>query len=239
MSSSIQTDSTREAGWRPAAEAPDTVPSTWDGSEVGNSVRLEVWLGPWSATGAQYFRCYLTSALGRTVEPVVFGLQSSGRWPGAHWVRVIEYREQPRLEDGQAVEVPYGVEQRIFARFASAVEPGGSLLAEYESNARTVTAQALASKVPPLATPLGALLYSVGCGDAFRDCYTPEGGREGPRMLQGFRAIDEEQRRERGLAMLAELSEFMARSADLDWGLQAQTRPIAAAALEALTARFE
>ena len=232
-------DTMRESGWRPAAETPDAVPSKWDGSEVGNDVRLELWLGARSAVGAQYFRCYLLSALGRTVEPVVFGLQSSGRWPGAHWVQVIQYREQVRLEDGQAVEVPYGMEQGIFARFASEVPAGGSLLAEYESDARSVTAQALASKVPPLATPLGALLYSVGCGDAFRDCYTPEGGREGPRMLQGFRAIDDAQRKQRGLEMLAELSAFMARSADLDWGLQAQTRPIAQAAIEALTARFE
>ena len=99
--------------------------------------------------------------------------------------------------------------------------------------------QALAAHVPPLATPLGALLYSAGCGDAFRDWYTPEGGREGGRKLQGFRAIDDAQRQRRGLEMLVELRAFMARSADLDWGLQAQTRPIADAAIEALSTRFE
>ena len=186
------TDTTRASGlWRPAAETPDAIPSTWDGAEVGNDVRLEVWLGPRSATGAQYFRCYLLSELGRTVEPVVFGLAGAGRFPAQHWVELIAYRDQLLLEDGQAVEVPAGVERRLFAQFGAAVPAGGHLMAEYESDSRSVTAQALAAHVPPLATPLGALLYSAGCGDAFRDWYTPEGGREGGRKLQGFRAIDD------------------------------------------------
>ena len=234
------TDTTRASGlWRPAAETPDAIPSTWDGAEVGNDVRLEVWLGPRSATGAQYFRCHLLSELGRTVEPVVFGLAGAGRFPAQHWVELIAYRDQLLLEDGQAVEVPAGVERRLFAQFGAAVPAGGHLMAEYESDSRSVTAQALAAHVPPLATPLGALLYSAGCGDAFRDWYTPEGGREGGRKLQGFRAIDDAQRQRRGLEMLVELRAFMARSADLDWGLQAQTRPIADAAIEALSTRFE
>ena len=56
-------------------------------------------------------------------------------------------------------------------------------MAEYDSEARRVTAQALAARVPPLATPLGALMTAVGCGDAFKVWYISEGGREGPRKL--------------------------------------------------------
>ena len=59
-------------------------------------------------------------------------------------------------------------------------------MAEYESRPRTSTARALAAGVPPVATPLGALLFDLGCGVAFRDWYISEGGREGPRKLQGL-----------------------------------------------------
>src|SRR5690606_20448255 len=176
---------------------------------------LEVWVGPKNHVGSRYFRCYLRSELGRTAEPVVFGLQNSGPYPGYNWVEVIDYEDRLPLEDGREVEVPAGIEQRIFARFAELVPPGGHLMAEYDSPARRVTAQALAARVPPLATPLGALLAAVGCGDAFKDWYISEGGREGPRKLQGFRAINEEHARRRGLEMLAALEAFLRSSADL------------------------
>ena len=66
-----------------------------------------------------------------------------------------------------------------------------------------------------------------------------EGGREGPRKLQGFRAINEAHARTRGVEMLAELRAFLRGSPDLDWGLQARTRPLADAAIAELAARFE
>jgi len=73
---------------------------------------------------------------------------------------------------------------------------------------------------------------------AFRDWYISEGGREGPRKLQGFRAIDHEHERIRGERMLRELDEFMARSRHLDWTIQAQTRPLAQATFAALHQRL-
>ena len=135
--------------------------------------------------------------------------------------------------------MPEGIERRIFERLARELPAGGQLLVEYESSSRAVTARALSMRVPPLATPLGNLLYAVGCGDAIRDRYEAEGGREGHRRLQGFRAVDEAHARRRGLEMLALLRAFMARSADIDWDVQAQTRPLAEAAIEVLSARFE
>lgn len=226
-------------GWRRAPEAPEALASQWDGAEVGADVALEVWLGPRNTIGAQYFRLHLVSPLGRPVEPVLFGLQSTGAQPGFNWVEVLHYAETLSVGDGRTVQVPDGVERRIFEQLAGAVPPGGHLMAEYESPARAMTAQALAAGVPPIATPLGALLYAAGCGDAFRDWYHPEGGREGARKLQGFRAPNEEHARRRGLEMLAELRAFMPRAADLDWGLQAHTRPVAEAAIEVLSERFE
>ena len=235
----VTIESPQHHQWRPAGEAPETFAARWDGVEVGADVALEVWLGPRNTVGAQYVRLHLVSPLGRPIEPVVYALQGSGPRPGHHWVDVLYYAETLTVDDGRTVHVPGGVERRIFEQLASAVPPGGHLMAEYESPARSVTAAALAAGVPPIATPLGALLYAVGCGDAFRDWYHPAGGREGARKLQGFRAPNEAHARERGLVLLAELRAFMPRAAHLDWGLQAQTRPVAEAAIEVLAARFE
>jgi hypothetical protein len=224
--------------WQPSSEVPDAGPARWDGASVGEGVTIEVWVGPKNNVGSRYFRCYLVSELGRTAEPVVFGLQNAGPYPGYNWVEVIDYEDRLPLDDGREVEVPAGIEQRIFERLAELVPAGGHLMAEYDSPARRVTAQALAARVPPLATPLGTLLAAIGCGDAFKDWYISEGGREGPRKLQGFRAINEEHARRRGLEMLASLEAFLRSSADLDWNLQAQTRPLAQAAIERLHRRF-
>lgn len=233
-------DSRRDSnGWRPASVDPLAGPAALDGTAVGEDVRLEVWLGPRNAVGAQYFRCYLASDLGQPVDPVVLGLQAAGRFPGECWVEVIEYRNLLGMPDGSSVEVPEGIERLIFGALATLVPPGGHLMAEYDSPSRATTARALEGRVPPVATPLGATLRAVGVGDAFRDWYIAEGGREGPRKLQGFRAVDEAHARTRGIEMLAELRAFLRGSADLDWGLQARTRPLAQATVDELAARFE
>ena len=226
-------------GWRPASVDPSAGPAALDGASVGEDVRLEVWLGPRTAVGAQEFRCYLASELGQPIDPVVRGLHSSGRFPGECWVEVVEYRHILGMPDGSTVEVPEGIERLIFAAIATLVPPGGHLLAEYDSPSRAPTARALEGRVPPAATPLGATLRAAGVGDAFRDWYIAGGGREGPRKLQGFRAVDEAHARTRGIEMLAELRAFLAGSADLDWGLQARTRPLAQATVEELATRFE
>jgi len=226
-------------GWRPASTDPLAGAAALDGTSVGEDVRLEVWLGPRNAVGAQYFRCYLASELGEPVDPVVLGLHASGRLPGECWVEVVEYRNILGMPDGGTVEVPPGIERLIFAALATLVPPGGHLMAEYDSPSRATTARALEGRVPPVATPLGATMRAAGVGDAFRDWYFAEGGREGPRKLQGFRAVDEAHARTRGVEMLDELRAFLRGSADLDWGLQARTRPLAQAAEEELAARFE
>lgn len=226
-------------GWRPASVDPLAGPSALDGAPVGEDVRLEVWLGPRNALGAQYFRCYLASDGGRPVDPVVLGLHASGAFPAQCWVEVVAYRNILGMPDGSTVEVPPGIERLIFGALATLVPPGGHLMAEYDTASRATTARALEGRVPPAATPLGATMRAAGVGDAFRDWYVAEGGREGARKLQGFRAVDEAHARTRGVEMIAELRAFLRGSADLDWGLQARTRPLADAAIAELAARFE
>jgi hypothetical protein len=220
--------------WRPAASEPAHPLARLDGATVGEDVRLEVQLGPKNHVGSTYFRLYLvTEAFGRVTEPVVFGLQNSGPYPGYNWVEIIEWRDVLPLADGRSVEVPAGIERQVFRRLGELAPPGGHLMAEYDSPARVITARALYLKVPPAATPLGAMLAAAGCGDAFRDWYISEGGREGPRKLQGFRAVDAEHARTRALETITALEAFIERDDDLDWDVLAQCRPIAQEALQA------
>ena len=228
--------------WRPLSDEPDHPIARWDGAPVGGDLSLEAWLGPRNSVGASYFRLHLASDdLGRSQQPVVFGMQNSGPFPGFNWVEVVEYREQLAMDDGGTVAVPAGIERQIFMRLAELVPAGGHLMAEYDSRARRMTARALTAGVPPRATPLGATLAAVGCGVAFRDWYISEGGREGPRKLQGFRAVDDEHEQRRDEETLAALDAFMAATGHLDWtdwDLQMRTRGLAQHAIDELKSRL-
>lgn len=228
-------ETSTESRWLPAAAHPAHPLATLEGATVGEDVHLEVQLGPRNHVGSTYFRLFLvTGDFGRVVAPVVFGLQNSGPYPGYNWVEVIEWRDVLPLPDGRSVEVPAGIERLVFQRLGQLVPPGGHLMAEYDSPSRTLTARALAMKVPPIATPLGALLASAACGAAFKDWYISEGGREGPRKLQGFHALNREHSRLRATEMVASLEAFLERGDDIDWDVLAQCRPIANEALTAL-----
>jgi len=225
--------------WAPASGAEHLLAGL-DGAEVGRGVRLAAEVGPPNSVGARYFRAFLeVDALGRTREPVLRGLANQGPYPGFNWVEVTAFDASPYLEDGRQLEIPEAVDLQIVRALAAPVPPGGHLMLEYDSHGRRLTAQALAARVPPVATPLGAMMFAAGCGVAFRDWYISEGGREGPRKLQGFRAIDASHERARAGPMLADLQAFMARSKELDWHVQARTRPLAEATIAALRARLE
>jgi hypothetical protein len=225
------------ARWRPVADEPAHRLAAVHGASVGQGVTLDVELGLRNHVGSRYFRAYLVAdGLGRTADPVLFGLQNAGPFPGFNWVEITDFQHRVPLPDGRTVDVPEGIDLQIIARFAELVPAGGHLMVEYDSPGRAITAQALAANVPPVATPLGAMMFAAGCGTAFRDWYIPEGGREGPRKLQGFRAANDEHARQRGTEMLRELDAFLSRSKELDWSIQAATRPLAEAAVTALRA---
>jgi hypothetical protein len=92
---------------------------------------------------------------------------------------------------------------------AAAIPAGGHLMAEYEKLDWHTTQRGLLAGIPPIATPLGALLFDLGVGDSFKDWYFPEGGMEGTRKLQGNRAYSEEQRAEMHGKRAAELRRFL------------------------------
>jgi hypothetical protein len=107
-------------------------------------------------------------------------------------------------------------------------------MVDYETNLWRTTQVGLLAGIPPLATPLGALLFEVGCGDSFKDWYFPEGGQEGGRKLQGNKAAGADEAREMARKRAAELRLFLSAPTRGDPTTDARARHDAARILEAL-----
>ena len=85
------------------------------------------------------------------------------------------------------------------------------MMVEYESPEQQDTARSLALGIPPVATLLGYMLFSAGCGAGFKDWYFAEGGGEGARKLQGYKALDEQHAQMKAKELVQELRVFLSR----------------------------
>ena len=85
------------------------------------------------------------------------------------------------------------------------------MMVEYDSPERQDTARSLALSIPPVATPLGYMLFLIGCGTGFRDWYFTEGGSEGPRNLQGYKALNSQHTQLKIKETVRELTAFLGR----------------------------
>ena len=86
------------------------------------------------------------------------------------------------------------------------------MMIEYDSPEQEATARSLAIGIPPAATPLGYLLFSIGCGAGFRNWHFAEGGSEGPRKLQGFKALNSGHATLKAKELAQELRSFLQRT---------------------------
>lgn len=205
--------------------------------------RIRVMLGPTSRFGARYFQLFLEDDTGATsLQPAVVGLQHSGPYPAYNWIEVAELNLQLSFPGGR--DRPGGTldlsrdpgQQRLFDLLAETIPPGGHLMVEYDSPQQAATARSLARGVPPVATPLGALLFASGCGASFKDWDIAEGGREGPRKLQGFKPLHEDDARAKAARMARDLLTYLdslPAHADNDLEREAARRTLET--LEALT----
>jgi len=191
------------------------------GQQLGETTTL-VLLGPKNRFGARYFQIFLLDNQGQASEPpVVVGLYSSGPYPSYNWVEVISLAEyvtfaSPSEGRGSMLDVrSSGLDRELLKRIADLIPPGGHIMIEYDSPEQQETARALNVGIPPAATLLGYLMYSIGCGMGFRNWYFAEGGSEGPRKLQGYKPLHEEHARERAQDLARELLAFLERPAEL------------------------
>lgn len=105
---------------------------------------------------------------------------------------------------------------------------------EYDSPSQEATARILVLGYPPVTSPNGYRLFQAGVR-SYRDWYISEGGREGPRKLQGFKPLSEEIAREKTTALLAEVEGVLSQPPQHgEWGQIARRN--AAAVAEALQA---
>ncbi|MDP2743581.1 MAG: DUF1122 family protein [Dehalococcoidia bacterium] len=204
--------------WRPAPEAEDVknIPIAFlDGSPLG-AFTTRVYLGPKNSVGATYFQFVIVDGSGRESQPVLQGLSNTGEYPAYNWIEVSFF--QPRValiatETARAAFVDLreaGLEEPLFKRLADLLPPGGHLMVEYDSPEQEETRLGLERGFPPAATPVGSLLYRVGCGLSFKDWYFAEGGSEGPRKLQCFKPLNEELARSHASLLAQEMEAFLA-----------------------------
>ena len=173
--------------------------------------RLLALLGPKNNVGSRYYQLFLVDQAGRlSVGPVAFGLHNSGPYPGYNWLEVVRYEPAPAIAGEVADIRAAGLEEPLFVALSGLVPAGGHLMVEYDSQAQRESERILTLDYPPATSPLGYLLFRAGCR-SFRDWYISEGGREGPRKLQGYKPLDAALAKERTAALRRQLEELLAR----------------------------
>jgi hypothetical protein len=161
-------------------------------------------------------------------EPVVAGQISRGPYAAHNWVELSVLTDVVKDPDGGAPIRIAGtaLELRLLRRLARLVPSGGHVMVEYESPHRRETFDGLLHGVPPVATPLGLMLFLAGTGDSFKDWYYAEGGMEGPRKLQGNRALNAADRRHKWEALRRELQTYLRRHGALPEAVRARARTV-------------
>ena len=165
---------------------------------------LAIMLGPKNRFGARYFQITLRDRTGKASQPFLLGLHHSGPYPSYNWIEVITLGRNLSFPERETALSETDLES-LFRYLSDLIPPGGHMMVEYESEGWEETRLSLGCGIPPIATPLGSMLFRVGCGVAFKNWYFAEGGSEGPRKLMGYKPLNEEHRRARADEMAAEL----------------------------------
>jgi hypothetical protein len=186
------------------------------GASLGE-YRLIALLGPKNNVGSRYFQLFVgdregrlshSAGSGQAPDPLAMGLHSTGPYPAFNWIEMTQYREALRI-GGETLDLPATrLDGALFALLAQFVPRGGHIMVEYDSPTHRATARILTLGLPPVCSPIGYLMFGIGCR-SYRDWYISEGGREGPRKLQGFMPLNEEIRLEKEAKLREELGAFL------------------------------
>jgi hypothetical protein len=91
------------------------------------------------------------------------------------------------------------------------------MMVEYDSPSQRRTARILTLGYPEVTSPTGYLMFKMGCR-SFKNWHISEGGREGPRKLQGFKPWNDEIRREKTRHLRSEIAHVLERGPDSKHG---------------------
>ncbi len=203
----VSFDSLKKKGWT-VPDSQEHILGSLQGKKLG-PYRLLLLIGPKNRFGANYFQVFLQNADGETSQqPIIIGLHNQGSYPAYNWIEVISLTSKIEFDSGEGNSFVISSNE-LFKYLADLLPPGGHMMVEYDSLEQQDTAQSLALGIPPIATPLGYTLYLAGCGASFRDWYFAEGGTEGPRKLQGFKALDIKHAKIKAKETAKELNKFL------------------------------
>ena len=193
-------------GWTSASEAGHPL-AQLDGQPLGG-YSLGFFIGPRTRYGADYFEVILRSSEGESSDPILLALFHSGSHPGYNWIEIVKLTPNARIS-GHATPLSETDIELLFQYLSDMIPSGGHVMVEYESELWSETRNALDCGMPPVLTSLGFLMFKTGCGIAFKDWYFAEGGSEGPRKLQGYKALNEDHRIARVKDMSTEIQAFL------------------------------
>jgi hypothetical protein len=178
-------------------------------------------LGPKNAVGSRYFQLFLADSVGSLADgALALGLHNSGPYPAFNWIEMTQYQERPRFGETELSLWDSGLDEALFEALSGLVPAGGHLMVEYDSPGHRATERILTLGYPAAASPLGFRLFGAGVR-SYRDWYISEGGREGPRKLQGFKPLNAEIAAEKTAALRTELEAMLtspANSGHGEWG---------------------
>jgi len=189
---------------------PDDHPvAALDGVTLGD-YRTVALLGPKNAVGSRYFQLFLADGKGRLAGgALALGLYNSGPYPAFNWIEMTRYDERPSFDGADVSLWDSGLDTQLFAALSGLVPDGGHMMVEYDSPSHRATERILTLRYPIATSPIGFRMFEAGTR-SYRDWYISEGGREGPRKLQGFKPWNEEIAREKTAALRGELEALLA-----------------------------
>lgn len=180
-----------------------------DGRPFAGAI-LEIMLGPKNRFGACYFRIMLRDGAREASQPLLLALHHSGPYPSHNWIETISLNRELHFSERESYLSQTDLED-LLRYLSDLLPPGGHMMVEYDGEMWEESRLSLEYGILPVVTPLGYMLFRAGCGVAFKDWHFAEGGWEGPRKLQGYKALNSEHHRTRTEEMKAELRSFLSK----------------------------
>ena len=149
-------------------------------------------------SGWREFALYLLNSHDmRSENAVIRGIFSVGGKDGVKpWMDVV-YSEMitfsVRKNFGNSFSLrSENLDRKLFQYLGENIPPGGHIMVSYEEEEKihSDTVYSLNIGIPPVATPLGLLIFLAGF-QYVKDWYLSEGGFEGPRKLWGEKALND------------------------------------------------
>ena len=188
---------------------------TLEGKSLDKRYKLHIDIRQRRYIEQRYFEIFLEEDGQRFHPPVFAGIYSSGRESlGIRgWIDG-DYYENVSSDKGALNLSELGLDVKLFEVIGGLIPSGGSLMVAYgmfwgESKVHGNTSKALDLGFPPIVTSIGYLLFHAGCWAGFKDWYIAEGGNEGPKKLQGFKALDENDARIKAGEIINLLEDFV------------------------------